>query len=345
MKNDAIKELVFSILLQFSKGGITQLPCESVLSSLIHTAKSQLQKESFCISLSGRFVVVGDIHGDIETLIRIFDKMGYPPETNFLFLGDYIDRGNYSIEVMTLLISLKALFPKSIYLLRGNHETRNISKSHGFYSECVTRMTNKIYKQFCSLFDQLPLVAILNDKVYCAHGGISKEAMDMCDVCLLKKPVEKIKDRIIIDILWSDPSDLAEDFEESERGRGHVFGEKALDSFLKQNGFSTIIRGHQTCDNGYDQPFENEKCWTVFSSADYCQNWNSAAVLVVEGDEVEPVGFDPLSEEEKKSLHNITLPQWLLEYEQPLPLPIVSDFFVPNPYFDDFNLLIDNVVL
>lgn len=344
MKNDKIKELVFSILLQFSKGGITQLPCESVLSSLIHTAKVQLQKESFCISLSGRFVVVGDLHGDIETLIRIFEKMGYPPETKYLFLGDYIDRGNFSIEVMTLLISLKALFPTSIYLLRGNHETSNISKSHGFYHECNIKMTNKIYKQFCSLFDELPLVAIINEKIYCAHGGISQEAMDMCDVILLQKPVGKIKSQVITDILWSDPSDLTENFEESERGRGHVFGEKALDSFLKKNGFSTIIRGHQTCDNGYDQPFENEKCWTVFSSADYCQNWNSAAVLVVEGDEVvDFVGFDPLSEEEKKSIIAI-LPQWLLEFDEPLPCPI-SNVFVPNAYFDEFNLLIDSIAL
>lgn len=345
MKNDKIRELIFSILLQLSKGGLTQLPCESVLSSLIDTAKTQLQEEPFCINLSGRFIVVGDLHGDIETLIRIFERMGYPPTSNYLFLGDFIDRGHYSIEVMTLLLSLKVLFPQSIYLLRGNHETRNISKSHGFYAECSRKMNKNIYKQFCSLFDQLPLVAVINNKVYCAHGGISKGAMDMCDVYLLQKPVGKIKDQIITDILWSDPSDLTEDFEESERGTGHVFGEKALDSFLKQNGYSTIIRGHQTCENGYDQPFENNKCWTVFSSADYCNNWNTAAVLVVEDDEVvDIIRFDPLTEEEKKR-HRIILPEWLLEFDEPLPCPMESNVFIPNTFFDDFNLLIDPVAL
>ncbi|OHT10024.1 Serine/threonine-protein phosphatase PP1 isozyme 8 [Tritrichomonas foetus] len=345
MKNDTIRELVFqTILLGRNRCDEVQMPCVSVLSSLIQSARAQLHDEPTCISLAGRFVVVGDIHGDIDTLIRIFERCGYPPKSSYLFLGDYVDRGQYSLEVMILLISLKLLYPTSIYLLRGNHETRNISKSYGFCHECNTKANFKIYQEFCSLFDELPLVAILNQRIYCAHGGISGEAMDMCDVILLQKPIEKPqKNSIVTDILWSDPSDLTDEFEESERGCGHVFGEKALDAFLSQNGFTSMIRGHQTCNDGYDKPFENDKCWTVFSSADYCENWNTAAVLIVEDDKVVEIElFDPCTVEEKRE-HTVILPSWLLELEEPAPIPIDTSMILTDEFFlNDLNLLITN---
>lgn len=272
--------------------------------------------------------------------------MGYPPYTNYLFLGDYVDRGHYSVEVMTLLLSLKVLFSDSIYLLRGNHESRSLTMSYGFYDECLSKLSEFIYEEFISLFEELPSAAMLNGKVFCVHGGISKSEKDICNVLLYSKPKstdDAKKKQIIHDFLWNDPSDSTEYFADNDRGPNtYTFGEKALDSFLEENSFTCIIRGHQMCPNGYDQPFDNDKCWTVFSSADYCEKWNTAAVLVVEGDNVcDVVTIEPETEGEQNN-HTVILPDWLLQTTQIIPMQIDQTYLDDISYFDDLN---DNLLV
>lgn len=350
MKNEQIYELIFSTLFSVRRSGNVHLPSESVLTDLITSAKEKLEKEEFCVILKGKWVIVGDIHGDIASLIRIFSTMGYPPETHYLFLGDYVDRGKYSIEVMTLLLSLKVLFSDSIYLIRGNHETRNVSMSYGFYEECCSKMTESIYDEFVSLFDELPLVALINGRIFCSHGGISKKANDFLKLFNFSKPKSSDKPKkqqIVHDLLWSDPSNSTDFFERNDRGgKTFVFGEKALDSFLKENGFTCVIRGHQSCMNGYDKPFGNDKCWTFFSSVNYCETWNYGAVLEVEEDDnVEVVAFEPINEDENKH-QKIILPEWLIDSEEPIYIgneqPVYFDSLLDDETSD---LLADYVSL
>lgn len=342
MKDDQIYELIFSILFCLKHSDSNHLPSELVMSDLIAAAKEKLEKEDFCIMLNGKWVIVGDIHGDIYTLIRIFCKMGYPPETHYLFLGDYVDRGKYSIEVMTLLLSLKILYSDSIYLIRGNHETRNITKSYGFYQECLSKMNKSIYEEFVSLFDELPIVALINGRIFCSHGGISKNANDFIKMFDFSKPKstdKPKKQQIIHDLLWSDPCSSTDFYDHNNErgGKTFVFGEKALDSFLKENNFSCVIRGHQTCSNGYDRPFGNEKCWTVFSSADYCETWNSAAVLVVEEDQVEDgIVFEPTTEVDQKN-QEIVLPEWMINPGEPVLMQMEPAYLGDASLFDDGN--------
>lgn len=345
MKDDSIRELIRSTLFGLKSTKTHCFPNESVLRSLISDAKKIFKEEDFCVMIKAKCVVVGDIHGDIFSLIRIFETMGFPPDTHYLFLGDYVDRGHYSIEVMTLLLSLKVLYKDSIHLIRGNHETRSLTMSYGFYDECLSKANEDVYNDFIDLFDELPLVALLNGTIFCTHGGISKMAQDICKIIMLSKPKQgdkRKKRQIVHDLLWSDPSISTDFFSDNDRGSNtYVFGEKALDSFLSKNGLTCLIRGHQTCTNGYDQPFGNGKCWTVFSSADYCETWNSAAVLVVEGNNVkEPVIFDPITETEIKS-HRFILPQSLLSFE--VPQLQINPFICDISLFDelDLNLLVD----
>lgn len=341
MKEDYANELLFSTLFCLNHDDSRHLPDESVMNDLINEAKERFEIEEFLIMLKRKFVIVGDIHGDLYSLIRIFEKMGYPPETKYLFLGDYVDRGKYSVEVMILLLSLKVLYSNSVYLLRGNHESRSLSMSYGFYDECVSKFNEAVYDYFISLFEELPCAAMINGKIFCVHGGISKDEQDIYNVIFYTKPKSTdnaTRKQIIHDFLWSDPSNCTEFFADNDRGPNtYVFGEKALDSFLEKNCFSCIIRGHQMCMNGYDQPFESNKCWTVFSSADYCERWNTAAVLVVEdGNVKEVVTLDPESEEEIKS-HKILLPEWLIQTAEAFPMQVDQIYLDDISFFDEVN--------
>lgn len=340
MRNAQALDTLCYILLSRSSDGIISLPDETTLSSLIDAAIATLHEDPVTLLLTGSFSVVGDLHGDIRTLLRIFATNGYPPQSPYLFLGDYVDRGHYSLEVMTLLCCLKILYPDSIYLLRGNHETRAITKSFGFCKECTKKMSKHIYNKFCRLFDELPLVAIINQKVFCSHGGISQEAMDISNVFLLPKPEKDHKSSpIITDLLWSDPSESTKGFKPSRRGCGHYFGQDACDRFLQTNGLSIVIRGHELCEDGFKKSFAKSSCWTVFSSADYCGQWNKASVLHVENDTVvNALILEPMTDSEHKNFE-IVPPNWLFEFIQPAQCQLVSQDYLASDLLNDALLM------
>jgi protein phosphatase len=160
------------------------------------------------LRLSGGINVVGDIHGNIDDLIRIFEKFGYPPVADYLFLGDYVDRGEYSIEVLLLLFALKCKFPNHIYLVRGNHETYQISKVYGFLKECSDKFSACMFTQFNYVFQYLPIAAILEEKVFCVHGGISPDLLHVSDLDSMEKPRLTLSG-VFVDLLWSDPSKIS----------------------------------------------------------------------------------------------------------------------------------------
>jgi diadenosine tetraphosphatase ApaH/serine/threonine PP2A family protein phosphatase len=231
------------------------------------------------LHLTGRFTVVGDIHGDVLSVVRIFQELGWPDTQSYLFLGDYVDRGNASCEVLALLYCLKVMFPENLFLLRGNHEFGSITQAYGFRAECAARFVSQVYTEFVNSFSALPIAAIVNDTVFCVHGGIRPELADHLD------DLRKIEDGctdIETDILWGDPRENVEGFQASPRGRGFLFGSDAFEDFLDDADFTMMIRAHEDCDAGFAWPFGIDgQLLTVFSTADYCQKGNDAAVAVV----------------------------------------------------------------
>lgn len=174
--------------------------------------------EPNCLHLSGSFVVVGDLHGQFFDLLQIFRVHGFPPRTQYLFLGDYVDRGLHSIETITLLFLLKLRFPSSIYLLRGNHECRAVSANYGFQAESSAKFGSpKVWKHFTRCFDGLPIAAIVNKTVIAVHGGIGPELELIADIDKVNRISEIAKVPLIRDLCWGDPDESVEMFSASPR--------------------------------------------------------------------------------------------------------------------------------
>lgn len=132
--------------------------------------------------------IVGDIHGQYSDLLRIFEMGGFPPESNYLFLGDYVDRANQGVEVLCLLMCYKLRFPETFFMLRGNHECASLTRIYGFYDECRKRYSVRLWKSFTELFNVLPLAALIDQKIFCVHGGISPELGDLGDILHIQRP-------------------------------------------------------------------------------------------------------------------------------------------------------------
>jgi predicted phosphodiesterase len=169
------------------------------------------------LELAGNFTVVGDIHGNIDDLLRVFERRGYPPETNYLFLGDYVDRGQNSVEVLIMLYSLKVLFPSNIYLIRGNHECESVTAVYGFKREVCRRFSVQVYQKFVKSFSHLPYAAVVNNKYFCVHGGISPDLASVDEIADIEKPQISAASSLANDMVWSDPLDV-NGFVKSDRG-------------------------------------------------------------------------------------------------------------------------------
>ncbi|KAK8838904.1 hypothetical protein M9Y10_032361 [Tritrichomonas musculus] len=237
---------------------------------------------------SSDFIIVGDIHGNLNSLARIFTEKGYPPQTRYLFLGDYVDRGENSCEVLVLLYSLKCLFPNDIFLIRGNHEFKDMTDIYGFKAECIKRIPEKsaenFYNKITDTFASLPICAILNDSIFCVHGGISALVENREQLLNVKKVGHLFcrDDSVQAEFLWNDPSDETKFYEQSSRGIGCIFGLDALNIFLTNMDFKLVIRGHQSVATGYEWPLgEDAGILTVFSSLDYCGTYNDGAIAII----------------------------------------------------------------
>jgi diadenosine tetraphosphatase ApaH/serine/threonine PP2A family protein phosphatase len=290
------------------------LPTEAQVDFLCARVTALLSAEPILLRLDGAFVVAGDIHGNASDLTAFFRIHGYPPATRYLFLGDYVDRGRRSIEVLTLLYGIKALHPGALFLLRGNHETASMSHGYGFESECRRRASRAVYAAFAATFRHLPVACVLNGTALCVHGGISPRLRALADLARLAKSADVPDGSVVADLLWSDPSDALRGWGPGARGIGCQFGADALRAFLAENGLALLIRAHQHSQRGFGWAFEDARfggsCLTVFSSTNYCGLGNFAAVAVVGADnEVKLTILDPLEEGEKPV---VIFPEWLL---------------------------------
>ena len=132
--------------------------------------------EKSLVEVDGPLIVTGDFHGQFQDMLKVMDEVGGPPPHNkWLIMGDYIDRGNNSIETVTLLLAYKVLYPDKMFMLRGNHECESISRIYGFYNECQRRYSLQLWKRFTDLFNFLPVAGLIDDRILCMHGGLSPE--------------------------------------------------------------------------------------------------------------------------------------------------------------------------
>lgn len=219
--------------------------------------------------VSAPITICGDIHGQYTDLLQIFELAGRCPRTHYLFLGDYVDRGPDSLSVWLTLIALKVRYPRSITLLRGNHESRSVSQVYGFYDECLHKYGSPEVWHLCTeVFDCLALSAIVAESIFCVHGGLSPELDTIESIRALDRRQESSKEGAASDLLWGDPDDIGS-WQASPRGAGYLFGREAVDKFLHTNSLSKIVRSHQLVMEGYRLMF-NSTVVTVWSAPNYC---------------------------------------------------------------------------
>lgn len=220
--------------------------------------------------------------------MRLLDYGGEPPKSNYLFLGDYVDRGKNSLETVCLLFCYKLKYKENFFLLRGNHESENINKIYGFYDECKKRYSIKLWKIFTDCFNCLPVAALIDDKILCMHGGLSPELHSLDQIRKIVRPTEVpdqgiIKYKIIIgllcDLLWSDPDKDVNGWAPNERGVSVTFSSSIIETFLKKHDLDLICRAHQVVEEGYEF-FGNRQLVTVFSAPNYCGEFDNAGAMM-----------------------------------------------------------------
>ena len=228
--------------------------------------------------------ICGDIHGQYYDLLRLFEYGGFPEGTNYLFLGDYVDRGKQNIETICLLFAYKVKYPESFFLLRGNHECERISRIYGFFDECKRRYSIKLWKQFTICFNYLPVCALIEERIFCVHGGLSNHMESISQIREIERPTQVQDKGLLCDLLWSDPDSKTKSWGKNERGISVVFGEKIVEDFLEKYDLDLICRAHQVVEEGYEF-FGKRKLVTIFSAPNYCGEFdNSGAIMKIDND-------------------------------------------------------------
>ncbi|KAJ3118280.1 Serine/threonine-protein phosphatase 4 catalytic subunit [Phlyctochytrium bullatum] len=252
---------------------------EAEVRDLCEKARELLIEESNVQRVDAPVTICGDIHGQFYDLKELFSVGGDCPQTNYLFLGDFVDRGFYSVETFLLLLALKVRYPDRITLIRGNHESRQITQVYGFYDECLRKYGSvNVWRYCCEIFDYLALGAIINDKVFCVHGGLSPNISTLDQIRLIDRKQEVPHDGAMCDLLWSDPDDI-EGWGLSPRGAGFLFGGDIVANFIQVNNLELIARAHQLVMEGYKLMF-NDKIVTVWSAPNYCYRCGNVAAIL-----------------------------------------------------------------
>ena len=253
------------------------------LKFLIEKAKEVFLKEDNCQFVPCPVTVCGDIHGQFYDLLELFKIGGKCPETNYLFLGNYIENGYYSLETVSLLLCLKVRYTNRIYLIRGNHETKEVSFYSCFYDECMRKYNGdpEIWKIFTDLFDFLPFTATVENKIFCLHSGLSPSIKLLDEISLIDRFKELKYDDILSDFLWNIPVEEEDcyGFVPFRKGAGYMFGEDVSHKFCQKNGLNMISRGHQCMKNGYEWCHKEKVC-TIFSAPNYLYRCGNEAAFM-----------------------------------------------------------------
>jgi len=265
---------------------------------IIDRAKAVYRAEENLLKLDDPITVCGDVHGQFFDLLRLMEAGGDPATNKYLFLGDYVDRGCFSTEVVFYLFAHKVQYPETFFMLRGNHECRHLTAFFNFKDECMYKYNVELYDAVMDCFDCLPIAATINKKFFCVHGGLSPDIRSLHEIKDINRFEEVPREGAFCDLLWSDPVDEAkEDLEVDDedtlnwfshnetRQCSFVFGVEAVQTFLKKNHLTAIIRAHEVQYNGYKMHFVNRQSQiprviTIFSAPNYCDVYkNKGACL------------------------------------------------------------------
>mmetsp|Transcript_13091 Transcript_13091/g.28850 ORF Transcript_13091/g.28850 Transcript_13091/m.28850 type:complete len:526 (+) Transcript_13091:186-1763(+) len=238
---------------------------------------------------TGEITVCGDVHGQYYDLLNIFEMNGLPSEDNpYIFNGDFVDRGSFSVEVIIALFAWKLLYPRHMNLARGNHETRNMNKLYGFEGEVTKKYDEELYQLFCEAFCLLPLCHVVNSKVFVVHGGLfSQDNVSLDSIRKVNRDCEPPDEGLMTEMLWSDPQP-GNGRVASKRGVGVAFGQDVTANFLKTNDLKLVIRSHEMKEEGYEIE-HGGRLVTVFSAPNYCdQMGNKGAFIRLDGKTLTP---------------------------------------------------------
>ncbi|EGD78847.1 serine/threonine-protein phosphatase [Salpingoeca rosetta] len=272
-----------------AEGRVTSRACVYLLNKV----KEILKTEPNVLRVPAPIVIVGDIHGQYYDLMKVFQVGGDPKKTQYLFLGDYVDRGYFSLECVLYIWALKIRYPKTIWLLRGNHECRHLTEYFTYKTEVEYKCEEEVYEECMDCFDALPLAAIMNEQFFCVHGGISPELMLVEDIDKIDRFMEPEESGPMCDLLWSDPHEnydgdtgQANFMHNDTRGCSYVFTHKAVCEFLNRNRLLSVIRAHEAQDAGYRMYKSNPETGfpsviTIFSAPNYLDVYNNKAAVMI----------------------------------------------------------------
>ncbi|EFO28225.2 hypothetical protein LOAG_00253 [Loa loa] len=262
-----------------------KITLEEIL-ALMSTAGLIMMEEGSLVEVEVPIKVVGDIHGQYEDMHKLFGVIGRVPEVKMIFLGDYIDRGPQSIETMIYLLCLKVKYRDRIFLLRGNHETPAVNRIYGFYNECALKYGVGLWWDFQSFFNRMPMAGLISKRVLCMHGGLSPHLTSLEQIRQIKRPCEPLDRGLLIDLVWSDPTNKGDGWFYSPRGLSYSFGKGALLAACKLLKIDLVIRAHQVVQDGYEL-MVGKKLITIFSAPNYAGQFNNAGAVVCIDDDLQ----------------------------------------------------------
>lgn len=246
---------------------------------LCRQAQAIFEKQPVLLEIKAPVKICGDIHGQYNDLLALFEYGNFPPISNYLFLGDYVDRGKQSLECISLLLAYKIKFPNNFFMLRGNHECASINRIYGFYDECKRRYSINLWKVFTECFDWLPISALVDKRILCMHGGISPDLKSIDQIKKIKRPTDVPDKGLLCDLLWSDPEKNIVGWGENDRGVSVTFGADIVDEFLDMINIDLICRAHQVVEDGYEF-FADKGLVTLFSAPNYCGEFENSGVIM-----------------------------------------------------------------
>ncbi|MCJ1392847.1 Serine/threonine-protein phosphatase pp1 [Xylographa bjoerkii] len=280
-QNDVDLDSIIDRLLEVrgSRPGKQVQLLETEIRYLCTKAREIFISQPILLELEAPIKICGDIHGQYYDLLRLFEYGGFPPEANYLFLGDYVDRGKQSLETICLLLAYKIKYPENFFILRGNHECASINRIYGFYDECKRRYNIKLWKTFTDCFNCLPIAAIIDEKIFTMHGGLSPDLNSMEQIRRVMRPTDIPDCGLLCDLLWSDPDKDITGWSENDRGVSFTFGPDVVSRFLQKHDMDLICRAHQVVEDGYEF-FSKRQLVTLFSAPNYCGEFDNAGAMM-----------------------------------------------------------------